>query len=83
MKFAVLILYNLPFGKEWNDTNYGELDYEKNYATIPTELCTGWMLLYNKVIVDWIYSRTDLFDSTKTFIEGFSKNGASGSKLYL
>ena len=83
MNFALLILYNLLFAKGFNDSNYGELDYEKTYATIPTELCTGWDILYNKVIVDWIYSRTDLYDSTKTFIEGFSKNGASGSRLYI
>ena len=45
--------------------------------------CDGPEKRYNKVIIDWIYSRPDLFDTSKIFIEGFSKNGASAGKVVI
>ena len=70
MKVNLLILYILPFGKQGTNVTW-------------VGPCTGPYNLYHKVIIDWIYSRPDLFDSTKVFIEGFSKNGASASKVVI
>ena len=66
-------MYIVLFGKAWSNVTYG-LEYG---------YCDGPEKLYNKVIIDWIYSRPDLFDTTKIFIEGFSKNGASAGTVVI
>ena len=38
-------------------------------------------LQHMKVIVDWIYSKPDLFDASKIFVEGFSMNGLFGGMV--
>ena len=68
------IVYFVPFGTEWSNVTYG---LEEDGP------CTAPFYRYNKAIIDWIYSRPDLFDSTKVFIEGFSKNGASAGKVVI
>ena len=67
--------------------------YEKANETLPTNFCEAVDrvntdgeyaspgIQYMKVIMDWIYSRPDLFDATKIFIEGFSRNGLFGGMV--
>ena len=92
MQVNLYILYNVLFGikcisginKDW---------YEKANETVPTSVCEGVdrvntdgeyaspAIQYMKVIIDWIYSRPDLFDAANIFVEGFSMNGLFGGMV--
>ena len=56
-----------PFCKE-----IGRVNTDGEYAS---------NLQYIKVIIDWIYSQPDLFDSENVFIEGFSANAGTARKV--
>ena len=67
--------------------------YKKANETVPTNFCESVdrvnsegeyaspALQYMKVIIDWIYSRPDLFDAANIFLEGFSMNGEFGGMI--
>ena len=94
MQVSLYILNNVTFAIKCISA-LDEDWYAKANETVPTNFCEGVDrvntdgeyaspgIQYVKVIIDWIYSRPDLFDSTKVYINGFSKNGASAGKFVI
>ena len=92
MQVNLYILHIVTFGIKCISA-FDEDWYAKANETVPTNFCEGVdrvntdgeyaspAIQYMKVIIDWIYSRPDLFDAANIFLEGFSMNGEFGGMI--
>ena len=92
MQVNLCILHIVTFGIKCISA-LNEDWYAKANETVPTNFCEGVDrvntdgeyaspgIQYVKVIVDWIYSKPDLFDAANIFVEGFSMNGLFGGMV--
>ena len=92
MQVNLYILHIVTFGIKCISA-FDEDWYAKANETVPTNFCEGVDrvntdgeyaspgIQYVKVIIDWIYSKPDLFDAANIFVEGFSMNGLFGGMV--